>query len=387
MTSLRLRFRPTLLALLGVVALALAPSAAASAPVAFPSAVALPVADITISFFDTPGIGDILDEIRDNANRYRGVFMGWGTGLYVTFFGIQFILLGATMLIKGPFAIATYRPIHALNPFANFFFFLLAGTLGFLFVSNSATTSVVGGTTVYGGWVQWLYDLFQQAGASTGCGAPVENGTVLFTNDIALGLGNPCNEDTMAWIGMRLSGIMTVLAESTGANNANPSAWTSSSGGASMAAFAAFSLIAVQLALTKAAFALAIVTAPLFLATIVFQPMSGISTGYLSFVVYLGVRLFILQIVAGLAGIVADAWISSILSSLAGNLLTGIISGSFTIDAGSLFGFNATVITSSLLFVSLTLYLPTKVASMVSQRLNLDINGILFRGEFPIAIH
>ncbi len=144
-------------------------------------------------------------------------------------------------------------------------------------------------------------------------------------------------------------------------------------------------MLAIQLTLVKAAFMLCIVTAPMFLSVIVFQPLSGIANGFISFIVYLGVKLFILKMVAGVASFVAGQWLEAIMVQFIGNMLTSLIFGT-GIDTGSLFGFNLSVLTSSLLFLSLTLYLPTKVAGMVSQRLTLDLNGILFRGEFPIQI-
>ena len=335
---------------------------------------------ISFNFFGGTGVGDILVEIERMAASYQNRFQMWGEGFYVILFGVQFILLGATMLIKGPFAIATYRPIHALNPFANLFFFLVAGTLGFLFVANASSVTTVGGNVVFGGWVNWFYELFGEAGRETACA----DQAILF------GMGDPCDEGTMSWIGMRLSGILLVLSDSNGATSASPVTWVASAGGAATAAFAAFTLIAIQLVLTKAAFALAIVTAPLFLATIIFQPMSGIATGYISFISYLGVRLFILQLVAGLATIVAEAWLESVLMNMLSNVLgraVGFFGGNpLAVDAGQLFGFNASVIAASFLFISLTVYFPTKIAGMVSQRMNLDINGILFRGELPVAI-
>ena len=369
---------PLVLRPLGVLAGAIVLVTLTSVPA---SAAPLPLG-IEFNFFGGgTGVGQILEEIQLMAEGYEDRFQAWGEWLYVIFFGVQFILMGATMLIKGPFAIATYRPIHALNPFANLFFFLVSGTLGFLFIANASSATVVGGDVVFGGWTNWLYELFGEMGRETACA----------DQTIAFGIGNPCDEGAMAWIGMRLSGILLVLADSGGTSDANPVTWISGAAGASTAAFAAFTLIAIQLVLTKAAFALAMVAAPLFLATIIFQPMSGIATGYISFIAYLGVRLFILQLVAGLASIVADQWLGSILMSTLSSVLSGQIGGmlgggTLGIDAGQLFGFNASVIAASLLFVSLTVYFPTKVAGMVSQRLNLDINAILFRGELPVAI-
>ena len=311
------------------------------------------------NLFGAPGLTRILDHIEDTADDYRDDFLNAGTYLYVLFFVLQFLLLGITMVVKGPFAIATYRPIHALNPFANFFFFLLAGTLGYLLVVNP-------------GWVAWLQGLFSEAGERTGC------------TESMIGVG-ACDAEALAWIGMRMSGIIAVLTEASGNSPGNPISWLAGAGGASTSVFAAFSALAIQLTLTEAAFVLAIVTAPLFLSVIVFRPLSGLADGFVSFVVYIGVKLFILKLVAGVAGFVGEEWLNSILTYIVSNVIAGAISGG-SIEFGSFYGFSLTIITASLLFLSLTMYLPTKIAGMVSQRVNLDLNGLLFRGEFPIQI-
>ena len=323
------------------------------------------------SLLGEPGLSKILGYVDALAEEFRGDFMQWGTTFYALFFAVEFLLLGITMVVRGPFVIATYRPIHPLNPFANFFFFLLAGTLGFLLVQYSAYLNVAKEPS---GWVHWLYEWFSDMGDETGC-----------RESKVFGLANVCNEEGLAWIGMRMSGILLVLSESAGNSGSNPVNWLVNSAGASTAAFSAFSVLAIQLTLTKAAFLLAIVTAPLFLSVIVFRPLSGIANGFVSFIVYLGVKLLILKMVAGLASYVASQWVTAILTQIVTAMLTSMVTGT-GIDTGSLFGFNLSVLTSSLLFLSLTLYLPTKVAGMVSQRLSLDLNGILFRGEFPVQI-
>ncbi|MEM1057591.1 MAG: type IV secretion system protein [Myxococcota bacterium] len=329
----------------------------------------LPLAQF--NFFGAPGLSDIVSEVETIANGFRNDFQNWGQSFYVLLFALQFLLLGATMVVKGPFAIATYRPIHALNPFANFFFFLLAGTLGYLFVANGH------------GFAQWVFNWFEAAGEATGC-----------TRDISLLITSvdACDADGLARIGMQLSGIMLAFTEAAGNSGSNPISWIANSAGASTAVFSAFSVISIQLTITEAAFVLAVVTAPLFLSTIVAQPVSGIATGYLSFVMYLGVKLFVLKLVAGLMTIVADAWFDAILTQILGDVLSGLAGSLFGVgggggfEIGALFGFNLSLITTSLLFISLALYLPTKLAGMASQRLNLDLNGILFRGDFPVQI-
>lgn len=328
-----------------------------------------------------PGIGGFVDHVREVAGDWQPRFMLWGTWFYVTFFAIQFLLLGITMVVKGPFAIATYRPIHALNPFANFFFFLIAGTLGFMLVSNSTKTLTSESQT---GWVPWLYTFFEEAGRETGCMEPAVTIPVPLFGDIDM--GSPCDEDSMAWIGTQMSGILMLLTDNSGNSSGNNDNFKLSVQAPSFAVFSAYTAIAIQLALTKIAFILVIVTAPIFLSTIIFKPLSGIADGFVSVVVYLGVKLFILSIVAGIASYVAETWFTSLLSSTVFAFLSGAIDPSGGFSLGDIYSFSMSVTILSLLLLSLTLYLPTKVAGMASQRLNVDLNGILFRGDFPVQI-
>ena len=326
--------------------------------------------DLT-TFIGAPGLDNFRDEVYSTMRSYRNDFMQWGTTFYVLFFVLQFLLLGITMVVKGPFAIATHRPIHALNPFANFFFFLLAGTLGFMIVSNSVTVEPDGTES---GWVPWVYDWFSETGEMTGC-----NETYLYVVD-------PCNEETVAWVGTQMSGVLALVMSESGLSKDNKDDWFMSQKGAMTSVFAATTVLAIQMILVKIAFIIAIVSAPVFLSTIVFKPFSGIANGYISFIAYLGVKLMVLQLIAGLLGHVAEQWLTTLIGTVAIGLLTSLLPGAGGLSIGDMFSFNMSILITSMLFLSLTLYLPTKLAGMVSQRLNIDLNGILFRGEFPVAI-
>ena len=328
------------------------------------------LADLS-TFVGAPGLDSFRDEVYSTMRSYRSDFMQWGTTFYVLFFVLQFLLLGITMVVKGPFAIATHRPIHALNPFANFFFFLLAGTLGFMIVSNSVTVEPDGTES---GWVPWVYDWFSETGEMTGC------------DETYLYIADPCDEETVAWIGTQMSGVLTLVASKSGQSKDNKDDWFISQKGAMTSVFASTTVLAIQMVLVKIAFIIAIVSAPLFLSTIVFKPFSGIANGYISFIAYLGVKLMVLQLIAGLLGHVAHQWLTTLIGTvIVGLLASKVTSGSLSI--GDMFSFNMSILIMSMLFLSLTLYLPTKLAGMVSQRLNIDLNGILFRGEFPVAIN
>ena len=322
------------------------------------------------TFIGSPGLDSFRDEVYSTMRSYRNDFMQWGTTFYVLFFVLQFLLLGITMVVKGPFAIATHRPIHALNPFANFFFFLLAGTLGFMIVSNSVTVEPDGTES---GWVPWVYDWFSETGEMTGCD---ESYAIIV---------DPCNENTVAWIGTQMSGVMALVVSKSGLSKDNKDDWFMSQKGAMTSVFASTTVLAIQMILVKIAFIIAIVSAPVFLSTIVFKPFAGIANGYISFITYLGVKLMVLQLIAGLLGHVAEQWLTTLMGTvIIGFLASGATGGSLSI--GDMFSFNMSILVMSMLFLSLTLYLPTKLAGMVSQRLNIDLNGILFRGEFPVAI-
>ena len=393
---------------IAVPAEAATPAASGAAQIQTPVAAA-PVLVLAVDFstwIGAPGLKGFREHVRDKMQLYAYMFMDWGKIFYIVFFVIQFVLLGITMVVKGPFPIATHRPIHALNPFANFFFFLLAGTLGFLFIANSVVEKpydpstdrdkiFTGNGVTYTGWIPWLYTFFEDSGQIAGCdgggGYYDASGTEYVTgnsNDIipaAFGGVNPCNEESMAWIGTTMSAVLTLMSERSGTTGGNKASWFLSIGGSSTSVFAAFSVLAIQLTLIKIAFLITLFTAPLFLCTIVFKPFSGIANGYVSFIAYLGVKLMILQLVAGLASYIAHQWIETLFADAVMGFLTSLITTG-TFQFGDTYSMTASITILSLLFLSMTLYLPTKIAGMVSQRLNIDLNGILFRGEFPVQI-
>lgn len=371
---------------LSAVALA-RPVAAQSAPVVAATfspalsvpavAAALPVGGIFSEIFGlSVGLDDLEEHVRDTSVGFGEDFKRWGNTLYASLFLLQFLLIGATMVIRGPFALTSQRPVSALGPFANFFFFLVAGAFGYLLVSNSYYPVSGADGVRAGGWLPWFFDVFTEAGKATGCD---NSGSVLGVN--------PCDSDKLAAIGMKMSGIIQAISPSSGNSSDSTVNRVFSAAGASSGVFSAFSVLAIQMSITRIAFQIAIVTAPFFLATLIFRPISGISTGFISFVVYLGVKLFVLYLVAGLASYLAAEWIEATILMVTMAAATGLpVVGGAIGMASKIFSFNMSVLTMSLLFLGLTLYLPTKIASTVSGAFHLDLNGLLFRGELPIQM-
>ena len=98
-------------------------------------------------------------------------------------------------------------------------------------------------------------------------------------------------------------------------------------------------------------------------------------------------KLFVLYLVAGLASYLAAEWIEATILMVTMAAATGLpVVGGAIGMASKIFSFNMSVLTMSLLFLGLTLYLPTKIASAVSGAFHLDLNGLLFRGELPIQM-
>lgn len=316
------------------------------------------------------GIDRISDHVDDLVMEFEDQFSDWANTLYASLFLLQFLLIGATMVVRGPFALTSARPVSALGPFANFFFFLIAGAFGYLLVANSF---YMDGDN-YRGWVPWLYDFFSEAGYATGCEGTDDPGIGPLTFD-------KCSPDELASVGMRLSGVMMALAQN-GSSPQNGINTLVNTFGASTGVFSAFSVLAIQMALTQIAFKLAIVAAPLFLATLIFRPISGISTGFLTFVLYLGVKLAVLYLVAGLASFVADEWLRAMAYTVLLSLATG--GASSGPGAAGLFSYHLSVLTVSMLLLGLTLYLPARIAGSVTGAFRLDLNALLFRGELPI---
>lgn len=379
MTSLRLT-AVIVFAVLGAATATAAPTSPApygvSTLMSGMSASMVPVAQIISNPFElSVGLGDLEDHVQERGKPMGLRFKQWGNFVYTTFFLLQFLLIGATMLVRGPFALASTRPGSAFGPFANFFFFLVAGALGYLFVAYSYYP--IDGTDVPGGWVAWFFDFFRETGEEAGC----RGGKVLL-------IANPCKPDELASIGAKLSNIILAFTPKTGgAATFSSRAYTAAS--ASTGVFGAFSVLAIQLAITRIAFQLAIVTAPLFLATLIFKPISGIANGFVSFVLYLGVRLFVLYLIAGIATYIAGKWFEN----MAGELLRAFAISQSPVGAqdiltrvSSAFSNNIEVLTMSLLLLGLTLYLPSKIAEKISSGFRLDLNALLFQGELPIQI-
>ncbi len=363
------------LLLTAVAAVALLPSA--QAQTALSSGTPTAATFVAAGFFDSVfslsvGLADLEEHVQERGERFGVDFKRWGNALYTSLFLLQFLLIGATMLVRGPFALASNRPGSAFGPFANFFFFLVAGALGYLFVAYSYYP--LAGSGEPGGWVMWFYDLFTQAGRTTGC----DDGPRV------LGLADPCSPDQLASLGAKVSGLILALSQKSGGESTVVNK-VFTAAGASTGVFGAFSVLAIQLSITRIAFQLAIVSAPLFLATLIFKPISGIATGFISFVLYLGVRLFVLYLIAGLAAYIAGQWLQTIITAMliaAATSSMGALGGA----AAKVFSTNLTVLTMSLLFLGLTLYLPSRIAGSVSGAFRLDLNALLFQGELPIQM-
>lgn len=375
------RFAATLCAAL----LLLAATPASAAPVGSAGAQPAPVATLVVAaplvagIFDTvfglsAGLDDLETHVREQSIGYGPQFRTWGNALYTSLFLLQFLLIGATMVIRGPFALTSARPVNALGPFANFFFFLIAGAFGYLLVSNSYYPVGSGDEARFGGWMPWFFDVFTEAGQATGC-----------SDNEVLGIFDPCSPDRLAGIGAKVSGLITAFS-TRGGGSESISNRLFSTIGASSGVFGAFSVLAIQLSITRIAFYLTIVTAPFFLATLIFKPISGIATGFISFVVYLGVRLFVLYLVAGLAAYIASEWLDSLIRDLLIQAATGAVGLPSGSVANQIFSTNMSVLTVSLLFLGLTIYLPSRIASSISGAFRLDLNALLFRGELPIQI-
>lgn len=324
-----------------------------------------------------PNLADLVNDIKGESLGWIGDFRDWASGLYVALFALQFFWIGVHLFVRGPFAITQRPTLHYFGAPAQFLYFCIAGVIGALLVDSSIYVDPVDGIelynhgTTYGGWVPWLFGLFDEAGSRLGCGGTVSTSLTL--------VGNPCDPNTTMWVAMQLSTLLMLGAETTGAE-AGPMQWITQAIGGGGLTYAAFVALGVQIALTQAVFYLTVVAAPLFLATLIYRPLSGLSTGFLNFMVYLGVKLFVLYLVAGVMGIFASEVLEAMLVSIVG----GILGDLFGSDIGNLIGGTYGLTAASLFFTALVIFLPGRIAGTVSQRMNLDINGILFQNQLPL---
>ena len=363
---------PARLRLRLAVALALVGLAVAS-PVAAQAQAPGPVAGVLIPF---PDLGDFLggsgpdfDAIKgyvaDRADAFAGKFREWGRELYILLFALQFVLIGLNLVIRGPFALATSRSIHPLNPFSNLIFFYFAGIVGYLFVYYAGPNEETAG------WVGWFFTLFKDTGEEVGCSDP---------GGLIDSFFNACDPGVLMDIGTRIAGAIMVFSDATGLDSNDPFSWLLQGLGSTTVIFAAYSILAVQLALTESAFILMTAAAPLFIATLVFRPLSGISSGFLKLMVYLSVKIFILYLVAGVAGFIGNAWVEGFIK----NLIIQLIFSGGAPEVGDLLSANFSMTATALFLIALTLYLPARVAGFVAGSLNFDLHAMLFNDQSPI---
>ena len=380
-----LRFAPSY-RLLGVLLIVLAmasvmgPAAAQAQPVPITLGTTSPTLGMTsgIPFLSDllgagTGIDDVLDYIKQRAGDYAASFREWGRELYILLFALQFVLIGLNLIIRGPFALATSRSIHPLNPFSNLIFFYLAGAVGYLFVFYAGPEAMGPGTGGKG-WVAWFFTLFSETGEELGCNP---TGFTGFLAGIGIGA---CDPGELLSVGTQISGALLIFADASGIPANDPFNWVLQGLGSTTVVFAAYSILAIQLALTEGAFVLMAAAAPLFIATLVFRPLSGISTGFIKLLVYLSVKIFILYLVAGIAAFIGDRWLQSFVI----NLVTQLVFSAGSPDIGKLLASNFSLTATAMFIIALTLYLPARVAGFIAGSVNMDLHSMLFSDQTPI---
>ena len=297
-----------------------------------------------------PNLSEVVEEFEDTADNYEDDLIDLGRQLFWILFGIQFLLIGLNLLVRGPMALSANSVIGFSNPLANLFFYFIFGVLAWMLVYTAGPWT--SGANSGDGWVRNLFEVFDGVGRDiNGCSpAPAS-----------------CAEpDDLLWIGLQLGGGVLSKVASSGADSNSALTWVMQALGTAMLASIAYAVLAVHLALTQTVFELMIAAAPLFIAMVIFRPMSSLTSGYLNFIVYLGVKLLILYILASVASAIGFNWVAF--------LATLLLS---TVGLADLVLFNFQLVGAGLFLLAMAVYLPGRAASMVTQRLNLDIYSFL----------
>ena len=285
---------------------------------------------------------NIVEKFTDKAGEFEAELTQAGRLLFWILFSIQFLLIGLNMLVRGPMALSAHSYLGFSNPLANLFGFFIIAALAWMLVLTSGPD----------GWVRSIFDLFNRVGN-------VVNGC-----DVA---DDSCVEpDFLMNIGLQLGGGILSKATTSGADSNSALVWVLQSLGAGMISSIAYMVLAIHLALTKTVFEIVVVAAPLFVAVIIFRPLSGLANGYFNFIIYLGVKLLMLYMLASVASSLGFNWVAF--------LATLLLS---TVGLSELVLFNFQIMGAGLFLMALAVYLPSKAASMISQRLNFDFYALL----------
>ena len=289
-----------------------------------------------------PSLSDIVEEFQDRAAEFEGTLTDAGRSLFWILFALQFLLVGLNLLVRGPMSLSAHSYLGFSNPLANLVGFFIIGVLAWIIVFTAGPD----------GWVRSIFDIFNRIGnVMNGCDAGDDN----------------CVEpDALLNFGLQLGAGILSKATTSGADSNSALIWILQSLGAGMMSYIAYMVLAIHLALTKTVFELVIVAAPLFLSVIIFRPLSGLASGYFSFIVYLGVKLLMLYMLASVASSMGFNWLG-FLSAL---LLSAV-------GLGDLILFNFQIMGTGLFLMTLAIYLPGKAAAMISQRLNFDFYALL----------
>ena len=295
-----------------------------------------------------PDIDDLADVFLNIANTFQPTLITLGRQLFWVLFGIQLLIIGLNLVIRGPASLSSSSALGFENPLANLLVFFIVGALAWVVVYTAGPWAVGGASG--GGWVRAIYDVFEGIGREINACPPapapcVEPGTVFGAGE-SLSLTILAKAGNMGW------GIFAGLT------------WILVSFFCAFVVILCYIGIAVQLALTETVFVLTITTAPIFIATTIFRPTSGLASGYIAFIAYLGIKMLFLYLLAGIALNMGDGWSTDV------NAIPGGAMAQFQLFMFQLMGATA-------FLAILTVYLPGRVANAISSRLDLDLHALL----------
>ncbi len=117
-----------------------------------------------------------------------------------------------------------------------------------------------------------------------------------------------------------------------------------------------------------------------FVGFMAFRGTAPLGEGYLQYVVYVGIKLFFIILIASVAAAIGDDMVAvlSTYDNLWLNILGGIFGGGDVEQAaGSRLGFLWSVTAVSLLLAGLGLFIPGRIADRLSRNMSFNVKGVL----------
>lgn len=299
----------------------------------------------------TPALDELVQQFENLTFFLETDFAVLGRQLYWILFAIELFMLGLNVVVRGPHTLTTSA---MPNPISNLILLIVVGALGYVVVYTS--TWWVAGGVLQEGWVYQIRELFERLGREA-AQCPVEVPT-------------PCPSFSDVWTGgSRLADALILNRAISDLSILWNFHYLGFAFLVSVLVALLFLGIVIQMTLTYVAFVLTTRVAPIFLACIAFRGTSGLASGYLSFLFYLGIKLLFLYLLGSIAGQLALGW-ADLVMEIDRETVSSRRLAIFKVLAYEVLG-------GVTLLAVLIIFFPGRIASMIAGRLDFDFRKIL----------